>query len=58
VLNAYSEDLLHSRYYTTKFTAENYGVRHYYYSDYSGYQGSGYYTDQKERWWDIRRWLK
>src|SRR6185503_2980470 len=58
VLNAYSEDLLHSRYYTTKFTGENYGSRYYYYSDYSGYEGSGYYIDEKRRkWWDIRGWF-
>jgi len=59
VLNAFAEDLLHSRYYTTKFTGENYGSRYYYYSDYSGYESSGYYIDQKEKkWWDIRRWFK
>jgi len=58
VLNAYSEDLLHSRYYTTKFTGENYGSRYYYYSDYSGYESSGYYVDEtKKKWWDIRRWF-
>jgi len=58
VLNAYAEDLLHSRYYTTKFTGENYGSRYYYYSDYSGYEGSGYYLDEKKKkWWDIRRWF-
>jgi capsular exopolysaccharide synthesis family protein len=56
VLNAYAEDLLHSRYYTTKFTGENYGTRYYYYSDYTGYESSGYYIDEKEKkWWDIRR---
>jgi tyrosine-protein kinase Etk/Wzc len=59
VLNAYSEDLLHSRYYTTKFTGENYGSRYYYYSDYSGYESSGYYIDEKKRkWWDIRNLFK
>ncbi|MBB3057081.1 GumC family protein [Mucilaginibacter gotjawali] len=58
VLNAYSEDLLHSRYYTTKFTGDNYGSRYYYYSDYSGYESSGYYIDEKKKhWWDIRRWF-
>jgi tyrosine-protein kinase Etk/Wzc len=58
VLNAYAEDLLHSRYYTTKFTGENYGARYYYYSDYSGYESSGYYIDEKKRkWWDIRNWF-
>lgn len=59
VLNAFAEDLLHSRYYTTKFTGENYGSRYYYYSDYVGYESSGYYLDHKEKkWWDIRRWFK
>jgi len=59
VLNAYEEDLLHSRYYSTKFTGENYGSRYYYYSDYSGYASSGYYLDaEKPKWWDIRRWFK
>jgi len=59
VLNAYEEDLLHSRYYTTKFTGENAGSRYYYYSDYNGYSGSGYYLDDdKNKWWDIRKWFK
>jgi tyrosine-protein kinase Etk/Wzc len=58
VLNAYAEDLLHSRYYTTKFTGENYGSRYYYYSDYSGYESSGYYIDEKKKkWWDPRNWF-
>jgi tyrosine-protein kinase Etk/Wzc len=59
VLNAFEEDLLHARYYTTKFTGDNAGSRYYYYSDYSGYSGSGYYLDDdKNKWWDIRRWFK
>jgi len=59
ILNAFEEDLLHSRYYTTKFTGDNYGSRYYYYSDYIGYESSGYYIDSnKKRWWDIRRWFK
>jgi len=59
ILNAFEEDLLHSRYYTTKFTGENYGSRYYYYSDYIGYESSGYYVDSnKKKWWDIRRWFK
>jgi tyrosine-protein kinase Etk/Wzc len=59
ILNAFAEDLLHSRYYTTKFTGESYGARYYYYSDYSGYESSGYYVDSnKNKWWDIRRWFK
>ena len=59
ILNAFAEDLLHSRYYTTKFNGENYGTRYYYYSDYSGYESSGYYVDSNEKkWWDLRRWFK
>lgn len=59
ILNAFAEDLLHSRYYTTKFTGEYHGTHYYYYSDYSGYEGSDYYLDKKEyKWWNIRRWIK
>ena len=59
ILNAFAEDLLHSRYYTTKFTGENYGTKYYYYSDYSGYESSGYYVDSKEKkWWNIKGWFK
>jgi capsular exopolysaccharide synthesis family protein len=58
ILNAYTEDLLHSRYYTTKFTGEYTGGHYYYYSDYSGYEGSDYYVDKKKpKWWDVRRWF-
>jgi tyrosine-protein kinase Etk/Wzc len=57
VLNAFAEDLLHSRYYTTRFTGENYG-KYYYYSDYSGYESSGYYIENdKKKWWNIKRWF-
>jgi capsular exopolysaccharide synthesis family protein len=59
ILNAFAEDLLHSRYYTTKFTGEYTGGHYYYYSDYSGYEGSDYYVDKKKfKWWDIRRWIR
>jgi tyrosine-protein kinase Etk/Wzc len=58
VLNAYSEDLLHSRFYTTKFSSGNYS-KYYYYSDYTGYNSSGYYVDEnKNKWWNIKRWFK
>ncbi|MDB5145734.1 MAG: polysaccharide biosynthesis proteinregulator [Mucilaginibacter sp.] len=58
VLNAFAQDLLHSRYYSTKLTGDNYGTKYYYYSDYTGYESSGYYVDQgKKKWWDIRRWF-
>ena len=59
VLNAFAEDILHSRYYTTKFTGDNYGNTYYYYSDYSGYEASGYYVDdEKKKWWNMMRWFK
>jgi tyrosine-protein kinase Etk/Wzc len=59
ILNAFSEDLLHSRYYTTKFTGEQYGTRYYYYSDYTGYESSGYYLDgDKTKWWNLKSWFK
>ena len=62
VLNAFAEDILHSRYYNTKFTGGTYsGGKYYYYSDYSGYESSGYYTDKedvKKKWWDILSWFK
>ncbi|MFD0795050.1 GumC family protein [Mucilaginibacter litoreus] len=58
VLNAFEEDLLHSRYYTTRLTGDNYG-KYYYYSDYSGYESSGYYIDtEKKKWWNLKRWFK
>jgi tyrosine-protein kinase Etk/Wzc len=56
VLNAFSEDLLHSRYYTTKYDGENHTAGYYYYSDYNGYSGSGYYTDDESKWWQFKYW--
>lgn len=59
VLNAYEEEALHSRYYTTKFSGDGAGSRYYYYSDYSGYDGSDYYlNDDKTKWWEMGRWFK
>jgi tyrosine-protein kinase Etk/Wzc len=59
VLNAFEQDLLHSRYYSTKYSGDNYGTTYYYYSDYSGYESSGYYVDQDEdKWWHIWKWFK
>lgn len=55
VLNAFIEDPLHSRYYSTKYTGNYNG--YYYYSDYSGYNGYGYYSDdQNSSWWKF--WKK
>ncbi|MES2377379.1 MAG: polysaccharide biosynthesis tyrosine autokinase [Bacteroidota bacterium] len=59
VLNAFAQDLLHSRYYSTKYTGDSYGTTYYYYSDYSGYEGAGYYVDHDEdKWWHIWKWFK
>ncbi|MDN5286181.1 MAG: polysaccharide biosynthesis tyrosine autokinase [Mucilaginibacter sp.] len=59
VLNAFEEELLHSRYYTSRFTESTAGSRYYYYADYSGHEGSGYYLDDdKAKWWNIKRWFK
>ncbi|MDB5120185.1 MAG: polysaccharide biosynthesis tyrosine autokinase [Sphingobacteriales bacterium] len=55
VLNAFSDDTLHSRYYSTNYSS-SYSASSYYYSDYSGYAGSGYYTeDDKPKWWQFKR---
>ncbi len=54
ILNAFDNDILHSRYYTTNYTGSYY-ANYYYYSDYSntGY-GSGYYTDEpNKKWWEF-----
>jgi capsular exopolysaccharide synthesis family protein len=52
ILNAFDNDILHSRYYSTNY-AGSYYANYYYYSDYSssGY-GNGYYSDgEKQKWW-------
>lgn len=54
ILNAFDNDILHSRYYTTNYTGSYY-ANYYYYSDYSntGY-GSGYYSDEPgKKWWEF-----
>jgi tyrosine-protein kinase Etk/Wzc len=59
ILNAFAEDILHSRFYNTKLTGDNYGTGYYYYSDYSGYESSGYYIDNdNDKWWNMKRWFK
>ncbi|MDB4926949.1 tyrosine-protein kinase family protein [Mucilaginibacter sp.] len=59
VLNAFAQDQLHSGYYSTKYTGNNYGATYYYYSDYAGNEGSGYYIDDNEnKWWHIWNWFK
>jgi len=57
ILNAFDNDILHSRYYTTNYTGSYY-ANYYYYSDYSntGY-GNGYYSDgPTKKWWEF--WKK
>ena len=54
ILNAFDNDILHSRYYTTNYSGSYY-ANYYYYSDYSnkGY-GSGYYSDEPDKkWWEF-----
>jgi len=54
ILNAFDNDILHSRYYTTNYTGSYY-ANYYYYSDYSntGY-GNGYYSDEpSKKWWEF-----
>ncbi len=56
VLNSFDDDALYSRYYSTNYATSNYNS-YYYYSDYSGYAGSGYYVDDiKPQWWKF--WKK
>jgi len=58
VLNAFSQDLLHSRFYSSKYTGDNSG-KSYYYSDYTGYESSGYYiSEEGHKWWNIMHWFK
>jgi capsular exopolysaccharide synthesis family protein len=58
ILNAFARDLLHSRYYSSRFTGEDSGAQ-YYYSDYTSDEKSDYYNEEKtSKWWDITRWFK
>ena len=57
VLNAFSNDSLYSRYYSTNY-ANSYYESYYYYADYSGYYGYGYYDDVKPSWWNLVGQLK
>ncbi|WP_017260199.1 GumC family protein [Pedobacter arcticus] len=52
ILNAFSNDSLYSRYYSTNY-ANSYYESYYYYADYSGYYGYGYYDDVKPSWWNV-----
>ncbi len=55
LLNAYTEENFHSRIYTSNKKNQSAG---YYYNDYNGYAGSGYYTDDTApKWWKISRWI-
>ncbi|RZK42881.1 MAG: polysaccharide biosynthesis tyrosine autokinase [Pedobacter sp.] len=55
VLNAFGDDALHSNFYTTDYSRGG-GNSTYYYSDYSGYAGSGYYDNDPKKWWEF--WKK
>ncbi|WP_293311997.1 GumC family protein [Pedobacter sp. UBA5917] len=50
ILNAFGDDALYSNYYTTDYSRGGWNST-YYYSDYSGYSGSGYYEDENRKWW-------
>jgi capsular exopolysaccharide synthesis family protein len=52
ILNAFSNDSLYSRYYTTNY-ASSYYESYYYYADYSESYGYGYYDDIKPKWWNL-----
>lgn len=52
VLNAFENDSLYARYYTTNYSNSYYNS-YYYYADYSGYYGYGYYDDEKPSWWKL-----
>jgi len=55
VLNAFGDDALHANYYTTDYSRGG-GNSTYYYSDYSGYAGAGYYDNDPKKWWEF--WKK
>lgn len=57
VLNAFENDSLYARYYTTNYSNSYYNS-YYYYADYSGYYGYGYYEDEKPSWWKLISRLK
>ena len=54
VLNAFGDDALYANYYTTDY-ARGGGNSTYYYSDYSGYSGAGYYDNEPKKWWEFWR---
>ena len=57
ILNAFDNDILHSRYYTTNYSGSYY-ANYYYYSDYSLNSGkNGYYSNESnKKWWEF--WKK
>lgn len=56
VLNAFGDDALYSNYYTTDYSRGG-GNSTYYYSDYSGYSGAGYYENEPKKWWEFwKKW--
>ncbi len=58
LLNAFTEEKLFSRYYSTNYSSGGY-TGQYYYSDYSGYKAYGYYGEEKPRKpWEFWKWFK
>ncbi|MDF3079285.1 MAG: polysaccharide biosynthesis tyrosine autokinase [Sphingobacteriaceae bacterium] len=55
VLNAFTDDAFHSRYYSSS----NSSSYQYYYSNYSGYSSEGYFEDEeKPKWWNLKNLFK
>jgi len=52
ILNAFSNDSLYSRYYSTNY-ANSYYESYYYYADYNENYGYGYYDDTPPSWWNL-----
>jgi capsular exopolysaccharide synthesis family protein len=57
ILNAFSNDSLYSRYYSTNY-ANSYYESYYYYADYNENYGYGYYDDTPPKWWNLVGQLK
>lgn len=54
ILNSFTNELLHSNIHTSNYTQSGPGT--YYYSNYSGYNNSGYYENEDRKWWEF--WKK
>ncbi|MET4083643.1 tyrosine-protein kinase Etk/Wzc [Pedobacter sp. UYP30] len=49
ILNSFTNELLHSNIHTSNYTQSGSGT--YYYSNYNGYNNSGYYENEDRKWW-------